>query len=299
MSVVQDGEWVYWTNNGDGTVRRAPLGGGSTETLSSAGTNSQPFGLAVDDQAVYWTDKYLGTVSRFVRLDRATTVLAAQQGHPTWIVESDNALFWLDYGAESSEGYVTESGSLMSMPVGGAPPRRLVAKLNQPWGLAVDGNYVYWTILQSPIDQNDGSVWRMPRNGGSPELIAAGQFAPRGMAVRDNQVCWANWGYSPSLSTGMRTAGAIVCETLGDQPITVAADQLEPFSVALLGEVVYWTGGIVPGSGVVSRFRGQAEIVADAGSYVTTMTQAGDALIFLETGAKGIGGRVRRISLSP
>src|SRR5262245_36909397 len=52
--VAADATHVYWTNYGDGTVRRMPLGGGAS-TLVATG-QLRPAGIAVDRDFVYWAN---------------------------------------------------------------------------------------------------------------------------------------------------------------------------------------------------------------------------------------------------
>jgi hypothetical protein len=50
-----DAGHVYWTNQGDGTVMRAPRAGGTPELL--AAEQVRPSAIAVDEGAVYWLNE--------------------------------------------------------------------------------------------------------------------------------------------------------------------------------------------------------------------------------------------------
>jgi hypothetical protein len=55
-----DATWVYWTNQGSGTVVKVPRGGGTLTTLVSGQSGAS--GIAVDSTSVFWTNEYSGTV---------------------------------------------------------------------------------------------------------------------------------------------------------------------------------------------------------------------------------------------
>jgi sugar lactone lactonase YvrE len=53
--IVVDGETIYWTNNGDGTVMKAPKAGGTPEKIAS--DQHSPGAIAVDENNVYWINE--------------------------------------------------------------------------------------------------------------------------------------------------------------------------------------------------------------------------------------------------
>jgi hypothetical protein len=63
-SVAVDGTHVYWTNQGNGLIRRVAKAGGTAETLASG--QAAPFAIAVNSRAVYWltTDGSVMTVRK-------------------------------------------------------------------------------------------------------------------------------------------------------------------------------------------------------------------------------------------
>lgn len=66
-SVLIDQGFVLWANSGQlgGTIERAPVSGGATETL----TNGQlaPWGLAVDASSIYWSNRTGNTIMRLAK----------------------------------------------------------------------------------------------------------------------------------------------------------------------------------------------------------------------------------------
>ena len=59
--IVIDSMYVYWTNNGDGTVKRMPLGGAVMPT-PVASSQASPSLMAIDATNAYWTEGGTGKV---------------------------------------------------------------------------------------------------------------------------------------------------------------------------------------------------------------------------------------------
>jgi DNA-binding beta-propeller fold protein YncE len=56
-----------------------------------------------------------------------------------------------------------------------------------PRGIAVDGNYVYWT------NSTNGKIMRIAKAGGTAEAVATGDD-PRSIAVDSKGIYWADCG---------------------------------------------------------------------------------------------------------
>jgi sugar lactone lactonase YvrE len=63
--IAVDASFVYFTCDGDRTVRKVPIGGGAPVVLATA--QGAPSGIALDDTAVYWTSQSGGTVMRLAK----------------------------------------------------------------------------------------------------------------------------------------------------------------------------------------------------------------------------------------
>src|SRR5688500_17234122 len=65
----------------------------------------------------------------------------------------------------------------------------VTAEAPQAWGVAVDGDHVYFTSMTE-----GGMVARVPKAGGAPETIALAQAEPARLAVFEGRVYWTNAG---------------------------------------------------------------------------------------------------------
>lgn len=106
--------WVYWANYADnGEIKRALVAGGSDPAGESfAAGQKKPFGIALDKEFVYWTNKGDGTVWKKSFKDAQATELkvAAGQARPGAItVDVDGTqICWVNEGNGTPN-----SGSLM------------------------------------------------------------------------------------------------------------------------------------------------------------------------------------------
>lgn len=106
--------------------------------------------------------------------------------------------------ADATRVYWTDPtiGSVMSAPAIGLgsseSPNVLAADLETPWAVALDGEYVYVTILGASAASDaaaaDGTLVRIPRAGGTPLVLARNLDRPWAIAVDGDSVYWTNRG---------------------------------------------------------------------------------------------------------
>jgi hypothetical protein len=101
--LVSDGEYLYWTDAGEGgehqgSVKRAPVSGGAVELLAEQET--RPWGITVDDKAVYWVtnDDSDGSVNKRSKSAPPAVKLVAGQGAPVRIVADGTNVYWTNAG---------------------------------------------------------------------------------------------------------------------------------------------------------------------------------------------------------
>jgi hypothetical protein len=201
---------------------------------------AQPTHVAVDATNIYWTaGSYVWTVS--LAGGAKPEALAWDQEGPSAIVVSGGTLYWIN----------AKSNEVMSLPVTGGTPVSFadVETSRRLQELAVSATHVYVTWAR--WDSNNvasGGVDRVPVAGGTPETIVNEDGAPRGIALDSTHAYWAVRGATYSVSADLVTTyapGSIrrIAFT-GSKPEVLAFDQIQPHSVALDREFVYWTNEV-------------------------------------------------------
>jgi sugar lactone lactonase YvrE len=252
--VTVDSSDVYWTNVDDDTIKRAGLTGGAPETVASQ--QSVPSGIASDAAGVYWLNYGDGSVMRLGASQ--TPELVANGPRNGLAVASDGAtLFWItegnfgllasapetgaagattlqrdlfsprDVAVDATHVYFTLNGAgeIHRTPKGGGNNELLIPNQNDPIGIAVFGDQVYW------CNRGSGSVRSLPIIGGtSSTALATGQDRPFAVAVDASGVYWVNYGDGTVMQL---PPGSTTPRTLA-QGLPTARD------IALDGSRIYW-----------------------------------------------------------
>jgi hypothetical protein len=155
-SIAIDGDSVYWLNVGFegqplGSLKRAPKAGGPEVTLAAgfranaAGTPS----LAIDAEAVYWSASVDGTLGKVSKLGGEATVLASGVEAQGLVVVDDTLYFTAPFvsDVENARHVYALSSS------GGALVEVAASNQFNPWGIAVDDHFVFWSsyVTTGPI----------------------------------------------------------------------------------------------------------------------------------------------------
>lgn len=205
VDLVSDGAYLFYSD-GQRVYRVSTLGG--TPELLSDGWN-RVVKLALDDDSVYFTDYVTGAVVKLAKC--ASSVSAGDLGISQPIdptpPERGGA------GGTTSSGEIGGAGggggSVAGAGAGGAssptdppcdvasslhgcPEVTLVATATQPYGLAVDHDYVYFSSFTAA-----GSIMRAPVAGGEAVPVVSGESYPHDIALDDSRVFWCLGSTAP------------------------------------------------------------------------------------------------------
>lgn len=92
-SIATSADHLYFTNNGGNAVRRVPLDR-TTAAEDLAANEQNTFGVAVDEDTVYWTDYGSSLVRARPLLGGGSRTIAAQQLNAGGVAVSVDAIYW-------------------------------------------------------------------------------------------------------------------------------------------------------------------------------------------------------------
>lgn len=247
---------VYWTNEGDGTVNRIPIGGGTlTVMASSQGT---PAAIAVDGTNVYWTDTTANAFPTPSLVRQAivggTTFAIATSASANSITVDATTVYWTVAGGAG----VTQIAKTMTNGMG----TTLVTGYGVPFAVAVDSANVYWTVLAG------GYVYKVPIGGGTPVAVASGQLGAVSLAANATSLYWTSDETIDSAPIGGLPDG-------GAPAVLATSTQATVEALAIDATNVYW----VDNGGGVSKapIGGGGPTVALASGQLAPVAVAVDA----------------------
>ncbi len=216
------GAYVYWTNEGSGTIGRANADGSGVNQSFITEANGI-YGLAVDGAHVYWANSNADTIGR-ANLDGSGVNQSFITGanNPKAVAVDGAHVYWTNEGS-GTVGRASLDGS--------GANQSFIAGTNASEGLAVDGTYIYWANSGSGSGTTIGRA-NLDGSGASQSFIS-GASAPNGVAVDSSFIYWANQFTARSIGrANLDGSGA------SESFITGLS---RPKGVAVDGGHVYWT----------------------------------------------------------
>ncbi len=128
LGISQDASFIYWATAAG--IRR---GGVNKSVEVVVSTSAAAWDVALDDTHVYWTSTastYRAPKTAFATAQDLSQG-AGSQGRG--IAVHDGIVYWC------------AGSSIWKVPVGGGTAIEIVKNLQNPWDIAVDGTFVYWT----------------------------------------------------------------------------------------------------------------------------------------------------------
>jgi virginiamycin B lyase len=218
-SVVVDGQYIYWINNGgdtsgDGTIGRANLDGSGVEESFITGL-SFPDGVAVNGQYIYWTNDGDRTIGR-ANLDGSGVNQSFITGasEPAGLAINSQHIYWTNQetatigranldGSEVEESFITGTTGPFGVTIndqhiywanrgnntigranldGTGVDQSFIANAGGATGLALDSRYLYWT--EDFSGAGESTIARANLDGSTPDpSLISGASGPFAVAV--------------------------------------------------------------------------------------------------------------------
>jgi hypothetical protein len=257
----------------NGNIYSMSLSGGGPTNLTPNFPQAEPFGVAVDNANVYWTNYNGGGTNGSVMKmpiggQVAPIVVAPNQTAPSMIVvdAQDQNLYWTNAGSP---------GSVQKYPLSNGTVTPLIGGINGPFGLAVDSTYAYVALTS-----DDYVIKVLLSNGTIAAQLTIPENNPYGLAIDGTNVYFTN-----NANTG--DARQVAQDASMSAGIAFANTTL-PAGIATDGVNVYWASnnaiyksrvGVPSGGSVfVSNQSGASFVAVDATSVYWTNSKAGTVM---------------------
>jgi hypothetical protein len=262
LGIAIDSHSLYWSNSIGGTLVSGALDGGALSTLytvAQPGTVEGPESVAVNSQAIFWTDGE-GDITRTPRDGGSSSTLLTGAEYvgpsltPLVQIASDGTSLYALVPVNPDGGASTLS--LLKVPMAGGTPTTLASDglsiYTQGTNLVLSGTRAYWGQLESD-DSNThlvGRVQSVALDGGALTPLATGQLftgALPTVAVDDTSVYWS----TVSSEAIGATVYLVKAPLSGGTPTTLfSGDDAGAVAITTDATSVYWTTG---GRGTVMK----------------------------------------------
>lgn len=217
--IVLDSTNVYFSSDfGGGAIRKAPLGGGAAQTVVST---VSPGPLVANSTNVFWTAASPAGLNTALLVGGSATNLSATAAY--YLARSDSRIFF------------PAGATVSSIPFGGGTPTPVITGQSNAYGIAVDGNEMFWTNLTNFGD----NVAKAALDGSNPVVLAKGRPGPQTITADAARVYWTENGITPGGSSALVTVprvggSATVLASWPRDTVGMAAN------VIVDADAVYW-----------------------------------------------------------
>src|SRR2546425_1816493 len=190
--------------------------------------------VAADSKYVYFTEVYGNAVKRVSVTGGQVQTLAS--------VESP-----LHIAADSSYIYFNNASSIWRISKNGGSPQRLFSQAVIIAGLALDDQYVYYTIS---FCCGNGYLARIPKSGGTSEAVLSGLNSPWGIAVDDDYAYFIQTSGECSGIDSQITKGLWRVPKTGGGALRMTYS-CTPWNVAIDSRFAYFTNSLRDGGSII------------------------------------------------
>ena len=245
---------------------------GPTVVAANTPLADTPYGIAVTNDGVYWTDQNGGAVAfapasggapqklaaanipYALDVSGSTVVWSAQEGlfsctatscatskHQVLNSAMQNSIHEVAYDGLvalwADVGSGTNSGKVIACTLATCAPVDMQDNLIAAGGVRLYGGAAFWTEMGN--GNQNGSVSTSPETTVSVSQIASALDVPRGIVADDTYVFWTSWKMGGHVYRCPRTGGT--CNTPTDIAPMAAGGFGHPFDIRLAGGRVYWS----------------------------------------------------------
>ncbi len=192
--VVADGDQILWTDiNAPGLFRASRNGTEPAVNLAPAPTSYYPFGIALRDEYVYWSNIGTQVAGPDAGAPDGTVLRTKKDGTqatPETVMSGLRYPIYLDI--DSTDAYVADfyADAVIRAPrAGGAAVR--FAEVVRPYAVALDADNIY--VSESGSSGFEARILAMRKDGtGGVKVLATNLVMPTKIVLDDNFVYWAN-----------------------------------------------------------------------------------------------------------
>jgi hypothetical protein len=190
--------------------------------------------VAVDADSVWLArgNSGAGQIIRVAKSNGAQQVVVDRQLSPGFLALDATHVFWTNRSTYQAS---PPDGNVVSAKKDGTELTVLVAGVEEPRNVAVDADYVYFTV-----GIEGATVSRVNRDGTGMVALATARHWPKDLIVAPDALYWfEDWAGS---TVNSDTSPIVKLDKSASEPVVLYQDATRPHALALDGGHLYWTG---------------------------------------------------------